>query len=94
MGNFSILLVLLALPPLMAAFSFELRNVPQQCGELSIAIIGQGQPPYSVLIVPVGVSGPKTPAIISQSFSGDSVSVKLKSRANTQIVVVVSRQQR
>ena len=31
------------------------------------------------------------PAIISQSFSGDSVSVKLKSRANTQIVVVVSR---
>jgi hypothetical protein len=83
-------IVLLALPPLTAAFSFELRNVPQQCGNLSIAINGQGQPPYSVLILPFGVNPADAPAIIFQSFTGDSVSVKLKSKANTQIVIVVS----
>jgi hypothetical protein len=50
------LLTLLLFPTLITAFSWQFQNSPAQCQNASITLDGSGQPPYSILLVPVGPS--------------------------------------
>jgi len=93
---FSLLLVL-ELPALSNAYSWQFKSTPQQCTNVSIEITGSGgQPPYRILVVPVAASpfanGTEVRRIFEVPFDGDSTSVsfKLEYPANSQFVAVVS----
>lgn len=83
------------LPSLAAAYTFEFTSVPTQCQELSLAIDGQGSPPYQVLIIPVGPStaanNVEVRTVIDQTFpnNGTTISFPLRFPANSQFVAVV-----
>ena len=93
MISFTILLFLL--PSLAAAYSFKFTSIPTQCQELSLAIDGQGSPPYQILIIPVGPStapdNVEVRRVIDQTFpnNGTTVSFPLRFPANSQFVAVV-----
>jgi len=93
---FSILLFLF--PSLAAAYTFEFTNRPTQCQELSLAIEGQGSPPYEVLIIPVGPStapnNVEVRRVVDNTFpnNGTTVSFPLRFPADSQFVAVVSDQ--
>jgi hypothetical protein len=81
---------------LVAAYSFTFTSVPTQCKELSLAIQGQGSPPYEVLIIPVGPStapnNVEVRRVVDQTFpnNGTTVSFPLNFPTNSQFVAVVS----
>ncbi|KAF9788328.1 hypothetical protein BJ322DRAFT_1048293 [Thelephora terrestris] len=83
---------------LVAAYSFTFTSVPTQCKELSLAIQGQGSPPYEVLIIPVGPStapnNVEVRRVVDQTFpnNGTTVSFPLNFPTNSQFVAVVSDQ--
>ncbi|KAF7318976.1 hypothetical protein HMN09_00233600 [Mycena chlorophos] len=77
-----------------ASYSWSFAKQPSQCGNVTINISG-GSPPYSVLIVPYGISplpnnieARKIQSIENQSSS--SITFKLNFPANSQLVAVVS----
>jgi len=86
---------LFLLPTLAAAYTFRFTSVPTQCQELSLAIEGQGSPPYQVLIIPVGPSTAQNNVevrrVIDQTFpnNGTTVSFPLRFPADSQFVAVV-----
>ena len=76
-----------------SGFSFTINNTPQQCSDLNISIVGSGQPPYSVVIVPYGLSplqNIEVRNVIVVPFSDTSTSFPLPYPENSQFVVVVS----
>lgn len=85
-------------PSLVAAYTFKFSSVPTQCKELSLAVDGQGSPPYRVLIIPVGAStapnNVEVRRVIDQTFpdNGTTVSFPLRFPTNSQFVAVVSDQ--
>ena len=87
--------VSLLFPSLAYAYTFKFTSVPTQCQELSLAIEGQGSPPYRVLIIPVGPStapnNVEVRRVIDQTFPNDgtTVSFPLRFPANSQFVAVV-----
>lgn len=91
----SLSIFLLFLPSLASAYTFKFTSVPTQCQELSLAIEGQGSPPYQVLIIPVGPStapnNVEVRKVIDQTFpdNGTTVSFPLRFPANSQFVAVV-----
>lgn len=93
MAYFSIPLFLF--PSLAAAYTFKFANVPTQCQELSLSIDGQGSPPYTVLIIPVGPStapnNVEVRRVVYQTFPNNSttVSFPLLFPANSQFVAAV-----
>lgn len=82
-------------PSLVAAYTFKFTSVPTQCQELSLAIEGQGSPPYEVLIIPVGPStapnNVEVRTVVDQTFpnNGTAVSFPLRFPTNSQFVAVV-----
>lgn len=85
-------------PVLAAAYTFKFTSVPTQCKDLSLAIEGQGSPPYEVLIIPVGPStapnNVEVRRVVDQTFpdNGTTVSFPLRFPTNSQFVAVVSDQ--
>ncbi|THG96633.1 hypothetical protein EW026_g5230 [Hermanssonia centrifuga] len=92
----SYLSLLILLPTLSSAFSFNFESTPRQCQTLSISITGSGQPPYSVLILPFGPSplanNTEVRKIFQSNFTGDSTSHSflLSYPESSQFVAVVS----
>lgn len=88
------LLPLLLFSSLCSAFTFNFTSTPRQCNNLSFAISGSGQPPYSVLIIPFGPTPlsnyTEVRRIVQQTFNGTSTSLQLKYPQNSQFVAVVS----
>jgi hypothetical protein len=82
-------------PSLAAAYTFKFTSVPTQCQELSLAIEGQGSPPYEVLIIPVGPStapnNVEVRTVVDKTFpnNGTAVSFPLQFPTNSQFVAVV-----
>ena len=82
-------------PSLAAAYTFKFASVPTQCQELSLAIEGQGSPPYEVLIIPVGPStapnNVEVRTVVDKTFpnNGTIVSFPLQFPTNSQFVAVV-----
>ncbi|KAM6490682.1 hypothetical protein JOM56_014025 [Amanita muscaria] len=77
------------------AYSWQLNAAPTQCTDISITVTGtDGQPPYSVLVVPFGSSpsGTDVRGVIQKNFDGNSnsVNVPIKYPAKSQFVAVVS----
>jgi hypothetical protein len=84
--------------PLLAnAYTWKFTTEPRQCQNVSIAVDGSGNPPYSLLIIPSGPSPlPNTVevrSIQSMPFLGNSstLSFKLNYPENSSFVAVVSR---
>ena len=75
-----------------SGFSFTINNTPQQCSDLTISIIGSGQPPYSAVLVPYGALPNDAREVMVFNFSGGSTSTsfKLTYPENSQFVAVVS----
>ena len=77
------------------AYTFKFTTVPTQCQDLSLAIDGQGSPPYEVLIIPVGPStaanNVEVRTVIDQTFPNDGTTITFPLRfpANSQFVAVV-----
>ncbi|TBU62694.1 hypothetical protein BD310DRAFT_698718 [Dichomitus squalens] len=90
--------VLAELASLAAAYSFNIVSTPRQCENLTVQITGDGgQPPYSLLIIPVGPSplpnATEVRKITNVAFgSGSSASAdfQLAFPENSQFVAVVS----
>ena len=82
-------------PALSAAYTFKFTSVPTQCQELSLAIEGQGSPPYEVLIIPVGPStapnNVEVRTVVDKTFPNNrtTVSFPLRFPTNSQFVAVV-----
>ncbi|KAI0739049.1 hypothetical protein C8Q80DRAFT_226122 [Daedaleopsis nitida] len=93
-----ILSVLAAVPylSLAAAYSFNFASTPRQCEDLKVDITGQGQPPYSILLIPIGASplpnAVEARTITDVPFNGTTGSVTFQMRfpENSQFVAVVS----
>lgn len=87
-------LYLALLPVFASAYSFNFTSTPQQCSNLSLALVGSGQAPYNVLIIPFGSSplenNTEVRKIFEVTFSGSSTSFQLPYPANSQFVAVVS----
>ncbi len=92
-----VLPVLAAVPYLSfaAAYSFNFANTPKQCQNLTVDITGQGKPPYTLLLVPIGPT-PLPNAIEARHItnvpftSSTSVTFQLAFPENGQFVAVVS----
>jgi hypothetical protein len=84
--------------PLLAnAYTWKFTSQPHQCQNVSLAVEGSGQPPYSLLIIPTGPS-PLSNNVevrliknIPFSGNGDTLSFKLNYPENSSFVAVVSR---
>lgn len=94
---FSFSIPIFLLPSLAAAYTFKFTSVPTQCQELSLAIEGQGSPPYEVLIIPVGPStapnNVEVRKVVDQTFpnNGTTVSFPLRFPTDSQFVAIVRR---
>ncbi|KAF7316292.1 hypothetical protein MIND_00147900 [Mycena indigotica] len=81
-------------PALVSAYTWRFTSQPTQCGNVTIAVNG-GTPPFSVLVVPYGISplpnnieARKIQSIENQN--GPDISFKLNFPANSQFVAVLS----
>jgi hypothetical protein len=89
--------IFLFAPLLANAYTWKFTSQPSQCQNVSIAVEGSGQPPYSLLIIPSGPSplanNVEVRTIQSIPFPGnsDTLSFKLKYPENSSFVAVVSR---
>jgi hypothetical protein len=87
-------LPLLFLFPLLAnAYTWQFTSPPRQCQNLSLAIQGSGQPPYSLLIIPTGPppfpNNTEVRLIKNLPFSGKTLSFYLDYPENSSFVAVV-----
>ena len=74
---------LLSLFPLLAnAYTWQFTTQPRQCQNVTLAVQGSGQPPYSLLIIPVGPSplpnNTEVRTIQNISFSGSSTTLSFE----------------
>lgn len=92
MPSFSPLVCILGLLDLVAAYSFSFSSHPTQCQPLTVNIVGQGKPPYRLLLAdgnPEYESGKWTDV----QFSGPSHTIEaLQWPAGSQLVAMVSDQ--
>ncbi|KAI9458688.1 hypothetical protein BJY52DRAFT_420513 [Lactarius psammicola] len=81
-------------PRYASAYSWQFTSQPSQCQNVSIAIQGSGQPPYSFLLIPNGPSilPNKTEVRTIQNipFTGTSLSFTLNYPEGSSFVAVVS----
>jgi hypothetical protein len=91
-------LLLFSLFPLLAnAYTWQFTSQPRQCQNLSLAVHGSGQPPYSLLIIPTGPppfpNNTEVRLIKNIPFSGNSTTLSfyLDYPENTSFVAVVRR---
>ncbi|KAJ7100255.1 hypothetical protein B0H15DRAFT_819489 [Mycena belliarum] len=93
MAKPSAVLLALVFPLLSSAYTWKFSSQPTQCGNVSISVQG-GSPPYSVLVVPNGISPlPKNievRKIQDETSQSSDISFKLNYPANSQFVAVVS----
>ncbi|KAI9509270.1 hypothetical protein F5148DRAFT_1189042 [Russula earlei] len=87
----------LSLFPLLAdAYTWQFTSQPRQCQNLSLAVQGSGQPPYTLLIIPYGPTplpnNTEVRTIQSITFpeNGTTLSFKLAYPENSSFVAVVS----
>lgn len=90
--------IIFPLFPLLAnAYTWQFTSQPRQCQNVSIAVEGSGQPPYSLLLIPSGptplANNVEVRTIQNIPFSGNSntLSFKLNFPENSSFVAVVSR---
>jgi hypothetical protein len=90
--------IIVVLFPLLAhAYTWQFTSSPNQCQDVSIAVEGSGQPPYTLLLIPYGPSplsnNVEVRTIQNIPFSGDgnTLSFKLNYPENSSFVAVVSR---
>jgi len=82
-------------PRYTSAYTWQFTSQPRQCQNVSIAVQGSGQPPYSLLLVPSGPTplpnNTEVRTIQNISFTGTSTSLsfKLKYPENSSFVAVV-----
>jgi hypothetical protein len=87
---------LLLFPLLANAYTWQFTSQPRQCQNLSLAVQGSGQPPYSLLIIPTGPTplpnNTEVRLIQNIPFPGSSttLSFKLDYPENSSFVAVVS----
>ena len=66
-------------PCYASAYTWQFTSQPRQCQNLSIAVQGSGQPPYSLLLIPTGPSplpnNTEVRTIQNISFTGTSTSL-------------------
>ena len=83
-----------------SAYTWQFTSQPLQCQNVSIAVQGSGQPPYSLLLIPSGPSllpnNIEVRTIQNISFTGTSttLSFNLNFPENSSFVAVVSRNRR
>ncbi|KAL0057352.1 hypothetical protein AAF712_016008 [Marasmius tenuissimus] len=88
--------LLFTFPSNSLGYTWNFKSTPTQCGQLTIAINGQGSPPYSVLILPSDATpfpnGTEVRKIMEEKSSGDSseITFQLKYPASSRFVAVVS----
>ena len=86
-------LLLLGLPSLAAAYSFNIDNTPRQCEDLTVSITGSGQPPYTLLVIPFGPTPLNTSKevrrIIQKNFTDNSITFPLNYPVSSQFIVQV-----
>lgn len=84
------------LTALVDAYEWTINNAPSQCNTLSVSVSGtDGQPPYSLLLMPAGPSPLKdieVRRVETIQFNGTSNNLEFPMRypANSQFVAVVS----
>jgi hypothetical protein len=90
------LTVILLLPLLVNAYTWQFTSQPRQCQDVSLSVQGSGgQPPYSLLIIPTGPSplpnNTEVRTIQNIPFSGTStaLSFNLNYPENSSFVAVV-----
>jgi hypothetical protein len=82
-------------PTYTTAYTWQFTSPPRQCQNLSIAVQGSGQPPYSLLLIPNGPSplpnNTEVRTIQNIPFSGSSTSLsfELNYPENSSFVAVV-----
>src|ERR1700761_2941447 len=78
-----------------SAYTWQFTSPPRQCQNVSIAVQGSGQPPYSLLIIPSGPTplpnNTEVRTIQNIPFSGSSTSLsfELNYPENSSFVAVV-----
>ncbi|KAI9438584.1 hypothetical protein H4582DRAFT_2111468 [Lactarius indigo] len=83
-------------PRYASAYTWQFTSQPRQCQNVSIAVQGSGQPPYSLLLVPSGPTplpnNTEVRTIQNISFPGTSTSLsfKLNYPENSSFIAVVS----
>lgn len=92
----SSVLLVLALPALSSAYTWNFKSTPQECSDLTVEVSGSGgTPPYRILIVPYGgtpfSNGSEVRKIFETPFDNDATSVtfKLNYPENSQFIAVV-----
>ena len=73
-----------------AGYSFNFTSSAQQCRDFSVVITGQGSPPYTLLLLPVGPSTKTHLPTLATFNTTTSISITLKYPGLTQLVAVVS----
>jgi hypothetical protein len=82
-------------PSCTNAFTWQFTSQPRQCQNVSVAVQGSGQPPYSLLIIPTGPSplpnNTEVRNVQNIPFPGlsTSLSFKLNYPENSSFVAVV-----
>ncbi|EJD43848.1 hypothetical protein AURDEDRAFT_185413 [Auricularia subglabra TFB-10046 SS5] len=80
----------LLLPAIANGYKFSINAAPTQCGNFTASWDG-GEPPYELLLVPVGHVTPEIRTIVDQKVaSGSSTSLKLKFPTGSQFVASLS----
>lgn len=90
-------LLLLSLFPLLArAYTWQFNSQPRQCQNVSLSVMGSGQPPYNLLIIPYGPTplpnNTEVRTIQNIPFPGNSntLTFELNYPENSSFVAVVS----
>ena len=83
------LLSISTLVSLAAAYSFTLAANPVQCQQFVVNVTGQGQPPYSLLVVPVGESTVPTNVVAPSGATSFTIAA-FPYPAGQQVVFTVS----
>ena len=73
------------------AFTWKFTSQPSQCQNVSVAVQGLGQPPYSIVIIPVVGPSSLVPGVQNIPFPGSntSLSFQLNYPANSSFIAVV-----
>jgi hypothetical protein len=87
-------IIFLFFPLLTNAYTWKFTSPPNQCQNVSIAVEGSGQPPYSLLLVPSGPTPQEVDLLRIQNIpfpgNSDTLSFKLNYPENSTFVAVVN----
>lgn len=91
MNSLRLSTILLCYASMSNAFTFWFTSTPTQCANMTIQWSNGGEPPFTILLIPVGHLNPETRTIIQQSTSvGNSISFTLNFPAQSQFVAVLN----